>query len=48
MFRLDDVGGTIFHMRHEWNNAWSRYANYECFPYEDCFDNEKWGDIEIW
>lgn len=48
MFKLDNIGGTIFHTRRLWNNAWTRYINYECCPYDECFSNEKWGDIEIW
>lgn len=47
-FKLDGLGGTIFHTRRVFNNAWYRYSRYECFPYNDCFDTEKWGDIEIW
>lgn len=47
-FKLDGIGGTIAHMRNRWTNAWDRWANYDCCPYENCFDTMKEADLEIW
>lgn len=47
-WKSEEIGGTIMSLSGIMNNAMQRYYEADCYPYEDCFDNEIFGFMEIW